>query len=141
MNTAIAAAMELVNGINKFLELGRKDEKTMGVLRGAIDHLIVLVSPFCPHITQELWKALGHEELLIDCPWPSYDEAYTKEETVTLAIQINGKRRDTVEVERDLEEGALKELILSLEKVRRHLPGQEIRKVIVVPNRLVNIVA
>ena len=113
LNTAIAATMELVNGINKFLELGRKDETSMRVLRGSVDLLIILVSPFCPHITQELWKALGHDELLVDCPWPTYEEAYTKEETVTLAIQINGKLRDTVDVERDLEEAALKALILS----------------------------
>ncbi len=141
LNTAIAATMELVNGINKFLEYERKDARSQRVLRGAVDHLVVLVSPFCPHITQELWKVLGHDDLLVNCPWPSFDEAYTTEETVTVAIQINGKLRDTVDVERDMEQGALKDLILSLEKVQRHLTDLEIRKVIVVPNKLVNIVA
>ena len=138
---SIAATMELVNGVNKFLECGRTDEASTIALKGAVEHLVILVSPFCPHITQELWQVLGHDELLVNRPWPSFDEAYTREETVTIAIQINGKLRDTVDVERDMEQVALKELILSLEKVQRHLMDREARKVIVVPNKLVNIVA
>lgn len=140
LNTAIAATMELVNGINKFLEYEKKDEESLRALRGSIDHLIMLVSPFCPHITQELWEALGHRELLIDCSWPAYDEAYVREDTVTIAIQISGKLRDTIEVERDLDQDALKDLILSLEKVQRHLADRPVRKFIVVPNKLANIV-
>jgi leucyl-tRNA synthetase len=141
LNTAIAAAMELVNSIHKFLEAGRTDREGMQALRGAIDHLILLVAPFCPHITQELWTALGHEGLLVGCPWPVPEEAYVREEVVTVAVQVNGKLRDTVEVERDMDETALKSLILSLERVQRHLADRRIRKVIVVPNKLVNLVA
>ncbi len=141
LNTAIAATMELVNSINRFLEYGRSDEEARRVVRGAVDLLILLVSPFCPHITQELWEALGHEDLLVGAAWPSYDEAYVTEDVVTVAIQINGKLRDTVEAERDMGEEPLKELILSLEKVQRHLGDRQIRKVIVIPNKLVNIVA
>jgi leucyl-tRNA synthetase len=141
LNTAIAATMELTNSIHRFAESGRTDSESLHVLKGAIDHLIVLVSPFCPHITQELWQALGHDDLLVNSPWPTFDAAYVREETVTVAIQVNGKLRDTVDVERDTDEAALKNLILSLEKVQRHLMGRQIRKVIVVPNRLVNIVA
>ncbi len=141
LNTAIAATMELTNSIHRFAESGRPDGESLQVLKGALDHLIVLVSPFCPHITQELWQELGHDDLLADSPWPSYEEAYVREETVTVAIQVNGKLRDTVDVERDTDEAALKSLILSLEKVQRHLMGRQVRKVIVVPNKLVNIVA
>ena len=141
LNTAIAAAMELVNGIHKFIEVGRTDREGMQALRGAIDHLILLVAPFCPHIAQELWTALGHEGLLVGCPWPTYEETYVREEVVTVAIQVNGRLRDTVEVERDMDETALKLLILSLERVQRHLADRQIRKVIVVPNKLVNLVA
>ncbi|MGD0489020.1 MAG: leucine--tRNA ligase [Syntrophorhabdales bacterium] len=140
LNTAIAATMELTNSIHRFAESGRADRESLRVLKGAIDHLIVLVSPFCPHITQELWQALGHDDLLVNSPWPAFDAAYVREETVTVAIQVNGKLRDTVDVERDTDEAALKSLILSLEKVQRHLMGRQVRKVIVVPNRLVNIV-
>ncbi len=141
LNTAIAATMELVNSINRFLEYERKDKEALRVVRGAVDLLILLVSPFCPHITQELWEALGHEDLLVGAGWPTYDEAYVIEDVVTVAIQINGKLRDTVEAERDMGEEPLKELIFSLEKVQRHLGDRQIRKVIVIPNKLVNIVA
>ncbi len=108
LNTAIAATMELTNSIHRFAEYGRTDRESRHVLKGAIDHLIVLVSPFCPHITQELWEALGHDDLLVNSPWPTYEEAYVREETVTVAIQVNGKLRDTVDVERDTDEAALK---------------------------------
>jgi leucyl-tRNA synthetase len=141
LNTGIAAAMELVNAIYKFVESGRMEGEAASVVRAAIDRLIVLVSPFCPHLAQELWSELGQAGLLVDYPWPSYDEAYITEETVTVAVQVNGKLRDTVDVERDMDEAALKGLILSLEKVRRHLTEKPIRKVIVVPNKLVNIVS
>jgi leucyl-tRNA synthetase len=141
LNTAIAATMELMNSIHRFAESGRPDRESLHVLKGAVDHLIVLVSPFCPHITQELWQELGHDELLVNYPWPTFDEAYVREETVTVAIQLNGKLRDTIDVERDTDEAALKSLILSLEKVQRHLGGRQVRKMIVVPNKLVNIVA
>jgi leucyl-tRNA synthetase len=141
LNTAIAATMELVNGINRYLENENMNNEDLRVLRGAVDTLIVLVSPFCPHITQELWQVLGHEDLLLNCSWPVYDEVFVQEESITVAIQVNGKLRDTVEVDRDMDQDELKTLILSLEKVRRHLPAAPIKKVIVVPNKLVNIVA
>src|SRR5208283_4847248 len=98
------ATMELVNSINKFLEYERSDEEALRVIRGSVDILVLLVSPFCPHITQELWEALGHEDLLVDCAWPAFDEAYVTEDVVTVAIQVNGKLRDTVEVDRDMGE-------------------------------------
>jgi leucyl-tRNA synthetase len=140
LNTGIAAIMELVNAVYRFTEGGNTDEAHRAVLRGILDNLILLVSPFCPHITQELWNELGHGDLLVNHPWPVYDEAYVKEETVTIAIQINGKLRDTVDVERDMDQAALKELVLGLEKVQRHIAGGQIRKAIVVPNKLVNFV-
>ncbi len=141
LNTAIAATMELTNGIYKFAESGRTDKESLQALKEAVDCLIVLVSPFCPHIAQELWQGLGHDELLVNLPWPRYDENRVREETVTVAIQVNGKLRDTVDVERDMDQEALKILVLSLEKVQRHLGDRQIRKTIVVPNKLVNIVA
>jgi leucyl-tRNA synthetase len=140
LNTGIAAIMELVNAVYKFMEGERTDEASRAVLRGVLDNLILLVSPFCPHITQELWNELGHSDLLVNHPWPAYDEAYVREETVTIAIQINGKLRDTVDVERDMDQAALKDLVLGLEKVQRHIGGGQIRKAIVVPNKLVNFV-
>ena len=139
LNTAIASIMELVNAIYKFIEVERK-EGELQLLKGAIQHLILLLSPFCPHIAEELWGALGNDGRLIDQPWPRFNEAYTIEEKVTLAIQVNGKLRDTCEVERDLDEPALRQVVLSLEKVQKHIEDREIRKFIVIPNKLVNIV-
>ena len=140
LNTAIAAIMELVNAVYKFVELGRKDDESLRILRGALDRVILLVAPFCPHIGEELWEALGHTDMVANQPWPSFDEAYAREERVTIAVQVNGKLRDTVEVDRGIDEAALKELVLSQEKVQRHLTDRQIRKIIVVPNKLVNIV-
>jgi leucyl-tRNA synthetase len=139
LNTAIASIMELVNAIYKFVEVERNDGE-LRLLKGVIEHLIVILSPFCPHITEELWQAVGNKGYVIDHPWPAYNEAYVQEERVTVAVQVNGKLRDTCEVERDLDETALKQVVLSLEKVKKHLENREIRKVIVIPNKLVNIV-
>jgi leucyl-tRNA synthetase len=72
--------------------------------------------------------------------WPAYTEAYTREEKVTVAVQVNGKLRDTCEVERDLDEAALREIALALDKVKKHMENREARKIIVIPNKLVNIV-
>jgi leucyl-tRNA synthetase len=139
LNTAISSIMELVNAIYKFIEIERKDGEIQ-LLKGAIEHLVVLLSPFCPHIAEELWEALGTNGHVIDHPWPVYNEAYTREERVTLAIQVNGKLRDTCEMERDLDEAAVKQVVLSLDKVQKHIENREIRKFIVIPNKLVNIV-
>jgi leucyl-tRNA synthetase len=139
LNTAIASIMELVNALYKYVEVERKDGE-LQLLKGAIEHLIILMSPFCPHITDELWETLGNTGHVIEHQWPAYNEAYIKEERVTVAVQVNGKLRDTMEAERDLDEALLKQLALSLEKVKKHIENREIRKVIIIPNKLVSIV-
>ena len=100
----------------------------------------MLMSPFCPHIADELWEVLGNTGHVIDRPWPSYNAVYTIEERVTVAVQVNGKLRDTMEADRDLDEAAVRELALSLDKVKKHIEDRQVRKVIVIPNKLVNIV-
>jgi leucyl-tRNA synthetase len=139
LNTAIASIMELVNAIYKFVEVERRDEEFQ-LLKGVIERLIVLLSPFCPHAMEELWEVVGNAGHVIDQPWPAHNEAYVQEERVTVAVQVNGKLRDTCEVERDLDEAALKNVVLALDRIKKHLENREIRKVIVIPNRLVNIV-
>jgi len=140
LNTAIAAIMELVNALYKFVEGGRDDEASSRLVKGATNYVLILLSPFCPHITEELWQALGNEGRLINTGWPLYDPNYAQEDRVTIAVQINGKLRDTFEAERDLDEARLKEAALSLEKVKRHVDNRPIKKIITVPNKLVNIV-
>jgi len=140
LNTAIASIMELVNAIYRYIEKERDGREAQGLLRGAIETVLVLLFPFVPHITSELQEMIGKGSGLIDNSWPVYNELYVQEDQITIAVQINGKLRDTCPVERDLEEASLKEIVFSLEKVKKHIEGREIRKTIVVPNKLVNIV-
>ena len=139
LNTAISSIMELVNATYKFLEAGRTEAEAKTLLKGVIETLIVLLFPFVPHITEELWGMVGKESALGSW-WPKYDENYIIEDKVTIVAQINGKLRDSCEVERDMDESRLKEIVFNLDKVKKHIEGKQIRKTIVVPNKLVNIV-
>jgi leucyl-tRNA synthetase len=139
LNTAIASIMELVNAIYKIVEVERKNAE-LQLLKGIIEQLIILLSPFAPHAAEELWETIGNKGHVLDRPWPAYNEAYIREERVTIAVQVNGKLRDTCEAARDLNEAELKQMVLSLDKVRKYLEAREIRKMIVIPNKLINIV-
>lgn len=139
LNTAIASIMELVNAIYRYIEKERLGRDAQGLLKGAIETVLALLFPFVPHITSELQEMIGRSGSA-DNSWPVYNESFVQEDQVTIAVQINGKLRDTCSVERDLNEAALKEIVLSLEKVKKYIEGREIRKTIVVPNKLVNIV-
>ena len=100
-----------------------------------------LLAPFAPHITEELWQeVLGNKKSIHIETWPNYDETLLTEETVTVAIQINGKVRDTIEVKKGLAEKELMELVLAREKVKKYLQGKEIKKFIYIQDRLTNIV-
>ena len=140
LNTAIASIMELVNMTYKFIEKGAADERAQALLKGAIETILRLLFPFVPHMVSELWQTLGGDVAYLGLSWPTWNADLVKEEKVMIAVQINGKLRDTCEADRDMEQEALKDMILALEKVQRHLEGKTIRKTIVVPNKLVNIV-
>jgi leucyl-tRNA synthetase len=105
-----------------------------------VEALIVLLSPFCPHIVEELWEAVGHRESIIKAPWPQYDKEAIFEEEVIVVIQVNGKLRDRLLIPVSAEEETVKEMALASPKVRRHIEGKEVRKTIFVPKKLVNIV-
>ena len=140
LNTAIASVMELVNATYKFLEAERQEKEALQFLKGVIETIIVMLFPFVPHITEELWEMIGAKDRTLGTSWPGYNENYIKEDKVMIVVQINGKLRDGCEVERDMGEEQLKEIVLGLEKVKRLIEGKTIRKTIVVPNKLVNIV-
>jgi leucyl-tRNA synthetase len=131
-NTAISKLMILVR------ELGREDGG--GCARDSVEALVLLLAPMAPHIAEELWSELGHETSLAYEPWPVLDESLLAEDSVTLVLQINGKKRDEIQVPADAAEETIEELALASEKVRKHLEGRDPKKVIVVPGRLVNIV-
>jgi leucyl-tRNA synthetase len=128
-NTAIAQMMTCVN---EFQKLGR-------VPRVLIEPLVLVLSPFAPHLCEELWNRLGHQKSLAYEPWPAWDEALVAEDLVTVAIQVNGKLRGTLEVPAGTAEDRLREAALADARVQKHLNGG-IRKVIVVPNKLINFV-
>ena len=130
-NTIVAAFMEFVN-------LAWDNKEELG--KEAIEKLLILFSPFAPHISEELWHKLGHKESICKEKWPKYDAKLVKDETITLIVQINGRVRDKVEVGADISEEEAKELAISQEKIKNWIEGKEIKKVIFVPGKLINIV-
>ncbi|NVD28896.1 leucine--tRNA ligase [Parasphingorhabdus flavimaris] len=131
-NKAVAKIFELVNLIEK--SQPSADRTT------AIKSLARIVAPMVPHIAEEAWALFGETGLVADAPWPEVDESLLVEDEVTIAIQVRGKLRDTITVAKGSSKEQLEELALASEKVQRSLDGAEVKKVIVVPDRLVNIV-
>ena len=137
-NTAIASMMELYNELSRFDDAS---DAGRAVRREAFEALLLLLAPFVPHVADELWRALGNEVPLVDAPWPEVDEAALARDSLTLAVQVNGKRRDEIEVAADASKADCEAAARDSAGVARHLEGLTVRKVIVVPGRLVNIVA
>jgi leucyl-tRNA synthetase len=108
--------------------------------RPVLEPLVLLLSPFAPHLAEELWHALGHSRTLAYEPWPQYDPALTRADDIEVPVQVNGKIRAKLTVPADVDEAALRERALADERVRAAIGDKQIRKVIVVPGRLVNIV-
>jgi leucyl-tRNA synthetase len=129
-NTAIAQMMVLAN------DLTRLEQRPRAVL----EPFVLLLAPFAPHLGEELWNRLGHPETLAYEPWPAFDPKLVVEERVTVAVQINGKLRATLELPRGIAEAEVKSAALGDERVRRYVDGAEVRKVIYVPDKLLNLV-
>jgi leucyl-tRNA synthetase len=137
LNRAVARIYELVNTIT--------DTKVSGpdsawAMREALETLAKLMGPMMPHLAEELWMILGGKDLLVRQSWPAVDPDLVRQDTVTIAVQVNGKRRAEVELPRDSDEAHVRKAVLALEPVARALKGSEIKKFIVVPNRIANIV-
>ncbi|MBQ0795649.1 leucine--tRNA ligase [Zhongshania sp.] len=137
-NTAIAAVMELVNEVSRFQ---RQSEQCLAVEREAIEATVRLLAPIVPHISHQLWLNLGHSDAVIDAPWPQVDESALVRNTIEMAVQVNGKLRATIEVAADADGESIKKLAREQENVQRFLTDLTIRKEILVPKKLVNIVA
>jgi len=138
-NTAVSAIMELVNAMYQYREVPESD-RDAGVLYEAAETLLLLLAPFAPHITEELWTLTGHEGSIHAQPWPVYDPGAIVEDEVTIVVQINGRVRDRMLVPAGLEPDAMRELVLQQEKVQELIGEQKVVKVIPVPGKLVNIV-
>ena len=136
-NTAVAASMELLNAVNRF-----DDESEQGkrVVQEALEAVILMLSPIVPHICHALWKRLGHESTVIDQPWPAVDEAALERDLVEIVVQVNGKLRGKISVAANADRDAIIEQALADPNAQRFIEGGEVKKTIVVPGRLVNIV-
>ncbi len=137
-NTAIAALMELLNHVSKFDDMS---DQGRAVRHEVLEAMVLLLNPVTPHMSHALWQALGHPETLLeDVPFPQADPAALLREAVTLAVQVNGKLRGTIEVAVGTDNEQAERLALAEPGVARFLQGQTVRRVIVVPGKIVNIV-
>ena len=137
-NTAIAAVMELLNDVAKH---NSAETQSVAVRHEALTSAVLLLSPIAPHICHALWQALGHSESVADAKWPAVDEKALVRSSITLVLQVNGKVRGKIEVAADISKQDIEKIALADENVQRFIEGSTIRKIIVVPGRLINIVA
>jgi leucyl-tRNA synthetase len=144
-NTAVAEIRKLSNDLLDVLEQlaedGERGEGLAFACREAADFLTQMAAPFVPHLAEECWIALGHQNAVSEQPWPQVIDALATAESVSLPVQVNGKRRGEILVERTSDEETIRRAALELEAVKRALEGRPVKKVIVVPQRIVNVVA
>ncbi len=140
-NTAISAVMELVNELKNYsCDQAREDEILAALLREAVETVILLLAPIVPHVCEELWAEIGGAGELAYAPLPEVDPDSLIEDTVLVVVQINGKVRERLTVARDLDSEEVRKLALASSRVQKYTDGKTLRKVIVIPNKLVNIV-
>lgn len=142
-NVAVAHVYELANTIGGAMKEARKnaDPALAAALREAVELLVRMCAPMVPHLAEECWRVLGHETLLAASPWPQVDETMLVEDTMTLPVQVNGKKRDELTIGRDASNEDIEKAVLELDGVRKVLSGAAPRRIIVVPQRIVNVVA
>ncbi|MFC1524670.1 class I tRNA ligase family protein, partial [Thermodesulfobacteriota bacterium] len=139
-NTAISAVMELVNSLISSTSGEEKNSVDPVVVRNAVETIIILLAPMVPHFSHELLEFMGITRPLDSIPWPEFDPEAAKEDELTIVIQVNGKVRSRVQVNADIGDEELKELATQDDKVRKFMQEKPVRKIIVVPKKLVNIV-
>lgn len=137
MNKSVALIREYSNALEKFKPSSDPDK---AVLREALNILTQLINPLCPHLAEELWSMLGHKTILAETPWPEVDKNLLKDETVTIGVQINGKVKAQITLPKDAPKEDFEKEALAQEKVQNAIGDKQVRKVIVVPGRIVNVV-
>jgi leucyl-tRNA synthetase len=133
-NTAIAALMEYINFLYKY------EDKGSSLYGNAIEMLLILLSPFAPHVCEELWHKIGKKESVFKTPWPSYDDAALKKEEALVVVQINGKVRGRINVPVDISQEEVEQLALTDKKIAEWLSGKSIKKMVYVQNKILNMV-
>ncbi|EPR44770.1 leucyl-tRNA synthetase class Ia [Desulfovibrio sp. X2] len=139
-NTAISAVMELVNDLYQAKDALKETESGRAVLSSALASVLTVLSPMTPHICQEIWTRLGNQGLVSELPWPAYDEKALVRDEVEVVVQVNGKLRGRLTVPADAGKEEIEKLAFSEPNVTRHVEGKTVKKVVVIPGKLVNIV-
>lgn len=141
-NRAVARLYELVNKLAPELQnLEQADDEMKAALRQALDFFIIMISPMTPHLAEECHAALGEKNLVAQMPWPHYDPALIVDNEITIPIQINGKKRGDLTIARNADQSTIEKAVLALDFVQSNLAGKKPKKIIVVPQRIVNVVA
>jgi len=138
-NAAIARLYEFLNTL-RAVKVETSSSALLAAKRDGLLALTLLIQPFVPHLAEECWERLGQEGLAVNAPWPVFDAALATDDQVVLPIQINGKRRGELSVARGLDPAAVEKIVLADAEVQSKLEGQAVRKIIVVPDRIINIV-
>ncbi len=136
-NTAVAASMELLNAVNKFKD---SSENGYAIKHEVLESIVIMLSPIVPHVCHALWQKLGHNSALIDQRWPEYDESAIALDLIEIVIQVNGKLRGRISVSHDTDSIKLEEMAIAENNVKKFIGDKAVKKVIVVPGKLVNIV-
>ena len=136
-NTAIAAMMELSNAMN---QAWSEESVDAGIWNECVGKLLLMLAPFAPHIAEELWERTGHAYSIHQQSFPEWDDALAAEEVITLVVQVNGKLRDKLQVPADVSEEEAKRLVMASERVKAHVGDKEVRRIVYIPGRLVNVV-
>lgn len=143
-NTSIAATMELLNEMQDFraqtLGTEKETSESKKIFREAMVNVVIMLSPFTPHFCDELWQEMGNSGILFFEPWPTHKEELTVADEISIAVQVNGKLRGTLDVERTTPKEELEKKALEIENVKKFIEGQTVVKIIVVPGKIVNIV-
>jgi len=140
LNTAISAIMEFANVLRETKDALAASAEGRDLLRRAVETLVLALAPFTPHVAEEMWGRLGKERLVLRAAWPSFDPALAEEEKATIVVEVNGKVRDRFETGRDASENEIKAEALALPRIRQLLAGRDVRKVVCIKNKIVNIV-
>jgi len=136
-NTAIAANMELLNALSRFDDTSAQGR---AVLQEALEAVVLMLSPIVPHIAHVLWEAFGHQQAVVDAEWPQHDESALVRAHIELVVQVNGKLRGRISVPKDSDQAQIEAIALKNENVQRFIENKTVRKIIVIPARLVNLV-
>lgn len=136
-NTAISSVMELINTYSKFKVNSEIDR---GIAQDVLEHAVIMLSPIIPHVTHVLWRVLGHEKALINEAWPQVDHLAMVPDTVTIAVQVNGKLRAQHLTSLNTSESLIKDSVFGLKEVKKHIDGKTVKRTVIIPNKLVNIV-